>query len=117
MASSKANKKRRQSDALQAYLILGNGEICCASCGNDDMEVLEIDHKIPINRNKHGLKKQAGDNLKRWIIKEHSAGTDVRQQLQILCANCHLKKTRRERREQVEAKYSFESTGQHPLPF
>ena len=115
MASKQANRERRLATAHDAYWILSNGQMCCASCGHDDIEVLEIDHISPIKRKSNGLKEMAGDNLRRCVVKEHRAGTNVREICQLLCANCHVKKTRRERVEMVEESYRPEKIRQNEL--
>lgn len=59
----------------------------CVDCGEDDINVLEFDHKEPLNNHKSprltSLVAQSLDRIKQEISK-----CDVR------CANCHTRKTR-----------------------
>lgn len=72
----------------------------CAECGESDHEVLQYDHVIP--EEKHPLLKQRGKrqaltNLG-WPALREEVG-----KLQVLCANCHIRKTRREERARAVA--------------
>lgn len=61
----------------------------CIDCGNDDIEVLEFDHRIPEDK-KFNLGECLRSGYGWTIIEKEIAKCDVR------CANCHRKKTRRQ---------------------
>lgn len=70
---------------IVAYL----SEHPCIDCGNDDIEVLEFDHRDAMTK-----EFQIGDSIRHGIawkrIELEISKCDVR------CANCHRKKTRRQ---------------------
>lgn len=77
-----------------------NGEACCAWCPQADIDVLCLDH---INNDgaqwaKKGLPR-CGDALYRWLMKN-----DYPPGLQVLCANCNMKKERLRYRDVVNAR-------------
>lgn len=85
---NKKNEKHKRYRAKQraiAIELLG-GE--CQVCGMNDRDVLEFDHIEPLlrrtnkTRSKSGTEKQIIDNDNR------------REEFQLLCSNCHTKKTR-----------------------
>jgi hypothetical protein len=57
---------------------------CCSRCGLSDLDVLNIDHVNDDGRKHRAL---AGSRLYRWIKRNHFPSD-----LQVLCANCNLKK-------------------------
>jgi predicted restriction endonuclease len=66
----------------------------CACCGETEYDFLEVDHIAndgAADRAKHGAgrKGKAGSNWYAWVVKN-----DFPSGLQILCANCHLAKTK-----------------------
>ena len=64
----------------------------CEKCGMSDYDVLQIDHIEPINNNhKHRI-----SNYK--LFRGLASGFFELENLQILCANCHMKKTVMEHR-------------------
>jgi 5-methylcytosine-specific restriction endonuclease McrA len=72
------------------YEILKNAS--CRACGIRDIEVLEFDHINP---------KTKIDNISNMMIKRVYKVEDVLREVkkcQILCANCHRKKTHKERK-------------------
>jgi 5-methylcytosine-specific restriction endonuclease McrA len=76
------DKMRQESDMILAYEILGNK---CVYCGEKDKWVLEIDHIKPIRRAIRGS--FVGKTLYRAILNGKT------ENLQLLCANCHKRKT------------------------
>jgi 5-methylcytosine-specific restriction endonuclease McrA len=81
MAKDRAYRLRQRAKALSA---LGNE---CMVCGMDDLDVLEFDHIEPIFRRTSGVRSK---DSSREILR-HPNPTEV---FQLLCANCHAKKTR-----------------------
>ena len=78
----KARRERKRSKAID---ILGG---CCVVCGIDDKDVLHFDHIEPLKRKTNGIKKQRENYYYVLSINEPS------EVYQLLCANCHTKKTR-----------------------
>ena len=60
----------------------------CAWCGHDDMLCLQLDHIKPVKRRTNGIKAHDSAAFCREIL---SGKTD---NAQVLCANCHMVKTR-----------------------
>ncbi len=59
----------------------------CRNCGISDYEILQIDHIEPISKdNKNRI---CNEKLFKGIV----SGRLSIENLQILCANCHMKKT------------------------
>ena len=77
----KAYRKRQRDKAIN---ILGG---VCMVCGMDDHDVLEFDHIKPL------LRKTVGHKV-RDVYKEVIKHQEPAQDFQLLCANCHTKKTR-----------------------
>ncbi len=62
----------------------------CVLCGNSDYRVLQIDHIKPIRRSKtNPFAREGGTRIRQMIAN----GTRSKDNLQILCANCHQIKT------------------------
>lgn len=80
-AKDKAYRKRQRDKAIN---ILGG---VCMVCGMDDHDVLEFDHIEPL------LRRTIGHKV-RDVYKEVIKHKDPTQDFQLLCANCHTKKTR-----------------------
>ena len=66
---------------IRAIRVLGGA---CKICGERDMRVLQVDHIIPVSKNHE--KRQWGAQRFRVAAKNPRA-------YQVLCANCHMKKT------------------------
>ena len=81
-----SEERRIRKLRKQAFTLLG-GE--CVRCGNRDPEVLTIDH---INGAGPDEKGRGVRMYRRYLDPNYPI-----HQLQLLCANCHLRKTRRER--------------------
>ena len=63
----------------------------CNVCGETDLAVLEVDHIAPVH---------AGRGLARGTVRLYAdllSGRETPFNLQVLCANDHLRKTRQER--------------------
>ena len=78
-------KIHREKDREIAIRLLGG---CCMACGMDDPDVLEFDHIQPLHRKTNNIKNKSGASSE--IIKR----SDRDRVFQLLCANCHRKKTR-----------------------
>lgn len=62
----------------------------CTICGyNDNILALQLDHIIPIRRNKKDLNKRSGSTLYRNIL----LGKEDISNIRLLCANCHAIET------------------------
>ena len=88
---------REYNDKLKRDAIFKLGGRCVAFglplCGISEIDVLQIDHKVPIGRVQN-FKFKSNREFWRAIIAET---IDV-SNLQVLCANCHSRKTMWERR-------------------
>lgn len=83
-------KWQRNKDAInrEKSLIMMGGK--CVNCGNSDFRVLQIDHIIPIRRNKNKeFSREGGTRIRQMIAN----GSRDMKDLQLLCANCHQIKT------------------------
>ena len=74
----------------EAFAMLGSR---CQWCGENDPEVLTIDHIVNDGSGRAGGKVVRGVRMYRVYL----APGYPREKLQLLCANCHTRKTRRER--------------------
>ncbi|MBK8164721.1 MAG: hypothetical protein IPK64_02030 [bacterium] len=64
----------------------------CEACGIDDPEVLQFDHRIPVgSKARRGLREKAASH---GTVREVLAMAEPATQFALLCANCHMKKTR-----------------------
>ena len=88
----KADAKNRIKLKIEVLSYYSNGKPKCLHCGIDDIDVLTIDH---INGGGGKLRATGIEwsALHRWL-KSHNYPSGY----QILCANCHLKKTVASRR-------------------
>ena len=78
-ALDKENNRTLKIEVLEHYC---SSKIKCKDCGNDDLEVLTIDHINSIGR-KH--RKKIGGHLYRWLKKnKYPKG------YQVLCMNCQF---------------------------
>lgn len=64
----------------------------CEACGIEDPEVLQFDHRIPVgSKARRGLREKAASH---GTVREVLAMAQPADQFSLLCANCHVKKTR-----------------------
>jgi 5-methylcytosine-specific restriction endonuclease McrA len=77
----RAYRKRQRQKAID---LLG---AVCQVCGMDDADVLQFDHIEPLFRKTVQHKNK---DVYKEVINHHSPSQDF----QLLCANCHIKKTR-----------------------
>ncbi len=84
-------KEDRYLNKIKALMHCSNpiGSLICNNCGEQDIDVLCIDH-INGGGNRHNktLNSQ-GTNICLWLIKNNYP-----EGYQVLCANCNMKKTR-----------------------
>ena len=83
-----SNKEYQWTDKQMAIFFYSNGKMCCDLCNENDIDVLTIDHIIPILRNGTTKKKHqtAGNRLYQILrIKNYPIG------YRILCRNCNYK--------------------------
>jgi len=77
--------RKRRFEAIRA---LGG---VCVSCGEDDLFVLQIDHVFGDGHleraDRPGVAGRVTDKVVRRVLRGNTRG------LQVLCANCHAKKT------------------------
>lgn len=85
MNNTSYKKEYRRRLRKAAMMLLGGK---CARCQEDDYDVLQFDHIQPLWNVKT---RPANDEIYHDILKGRT------NNLQILCANCHIKKTRDER--------------------
>ncbi len=79
------DKEYRQGLRLQAIKLMGGQ---CSVCLIDDHDVLEFDHIKPLLRRSTGITTKGETALN--VIRDQ----DRDQNFQLLCSNCHTKKTR-----------------------
>lgn len=79
----RTRREQHRREALQKY----GGQ--CSTCGETDIEVLELDH---VNGGGNGM---GGGRLVAWLRKN---SWPTAPPLQVLCANCHSRKTKAEAR-------------------
>ena len=79
------NQRYRKKKRLEAISKMGGH---CINCGIDDADVLEFDHIVPVLRRTNGVTTR-GDSWKQVLA--HPKPDEI---FQLLCANCHTKKTR-----------------------
>ncbi len=91
LTKKQQNKLYRIKERKLALFKLGNQ---CIHCQTRDPDVLQFDHISPIRRKNDNLRLESGDNLVRKIIKTDFS--EISQKIQILCANCHMKKSKQE---------------------
>lgn len=85
-------RMRARVKRVRSELISLLGEVC-AFCGEQDASVLRVDHKAPILRRG----RQVSGTTMGGILAALKKGTENPFNLQLLCANCHNRKTRTER--------------------
>ena len=85
---SQYQKNYGQKLKIRAMYHYSNGELCCARCGINDIDVLCIDH---INGGGNKLRAQLrygmGKAFYRWLRQN-----DFPEGYQVLCFNCNMKK-------------------------
>lgn len=92
-------KNRYQKMRIHTLDFLGGR---CAVCSFSDYDVLQIDHIIPI-------KLSAGKRMSNNQMFFHILNGNIsKNELQILCANCHMKKTVLELRKKSSPTELFE---------
>lgn len=80
-------RKQRRERKTAVIAMLGGA---CEHCGNNDPRVLEIDHVVPLRRPERTKNSgDAGSELWRRVL----TGRVARDNVQLLCANCHAIKT------------------------
>lgn len=79
------DKRYRQGLRLKAIELMGGR---CSVCLIDDHDVLEFDHITPLLRRTSGIKSKG--ETAAHVIRDQ----DRDNNFQLLCANCHTKKTR-----------------------
>lgn len=85
-------RRRYSKNRVKILDILGGK---CVNCGHSDYDVLQIDHIIPI-------KFPSGRRLSNMqMFFRILNGKLSPKELQILCANCHMKKTVMELRKKI----------------
>lgn len=94
---ARALKDKRYRERTRAKAIDLLGSVCCV-CGMDDPDVLEFDHIKPLLRKSSGEK---GRDVYRTVL----ASESPLDEFQLLCANCHTKKTR------LNGEYSYTPPG------
>ena len=92
--------QKRNAEWLDAY----KAERGCARCGERDSVVLQFDHIDPATKPKH----QYNPLRQNWTVNWTMLGKERREmelaKCQVLCANCHLRKTKKEVREFWDAR-------------
>lgn len=84
-----AHKKIRERN--RAYVIEYLTKNPCVACGENDIRVLEFDHIDPSTK-KH--------NVGRMVASQHHSIAAIQKEIdkcQVICANCHRRKTHEER--------------------
>lgn len=83
-------QRRRLFYRKEVFRILGKE---CSSCGISDERVLQLDHIKPILR-----KPEERDGSGSWTWQQLALGKITSDNLQVLCANCHMIKTIEDRK-------------------
>lgn len=82
-------RKRHIIEREYAFKVLGNK---CKVCGINDLRVLQIDHIKAIRRKNNSDPYESGSRLRQRI---YNKSRNLKN-LQLLCANCHQIKTKKE---------------------
>jgi len=86
-------KEQRRKHKAAVLALLGSR---CSVCGNDDVRVLELDHIVPLKRNRTTNVAAGFNGTELW---RRVAKGDIKDdEVQLLCANCHAIKTADDRR-------------------
>jgi len=96
-----------QRTRLKAIMVMGGK---CERCGIDDPDVLQFDHVVPILRGKSGVTNKGGPY--REIINHGNEDG----KFQLLCANCHVKKTRQNKEYLSSDYFSEPEHEEQPTP-
>ncbi len=84
---------RRYNDEVTAQFkeacinMYSNGDACCAWCPQSDIDVLCLDHINNDGKQWRATGVRSGKHLYKWLI-----DNDYPEGLQVLCANCNMKK-------------------------
>ena len=81
------NEKYRQTRLKVLQHIGPNGEAKCAHCGEDDYDMLDIDHINGRGKRKTLFEKLGSKELATWLKKNN--WPDVSLHFQVLCRNCN----------------------------
>jgi hypothetical protein len=92
----RAYLRERRDDAID---MLGG---VCEQCGDPDTAVLQINHKVPVLRRDRGRDTHSGSALVASIL----TGRARMSELEILCANCHMRDTTEFHRRRSCARHS-----------
>jgi hypothetical protein len=84
----KRARERRKRERLRAAALWRLGNVC-ETCGFTDTDCLTCDHRDPLHRRTNGLPEGTGDTYNEVLRMG-----DPRTKFALLCANCHVKKTR-----------------------
>ncbi len=90
-AYTKQMSKKRKQVRFRLKVL---SKSCCRVCGESDISVLEFDHIDPTTK-KHNISKMVKVCMPISEIKEEM------RKCQILCFNCHVKKTKLERSSKI----------------
>ena len=85
------DSQKRIRERNRQYIIEYLTKNPCSSCGEKDLLVLDFDHIIPATK-KH--------NVSRMVSSQHHSIKAIQTEIdkcQVLCANCHRRKTYKER--------------------
>lgn len=87
---ARVNIYNRGTRAHQRLALLRMVGLTCARCGESDLPVLHIDHIIPRPTDT----RSRGGPGTQTLLSQLRSGKDRLSNLQTLCANCHMRKTR-----------------------
>lgn len=85
------DSQKRIRERNRAFLIEYLKEHPCSSCGEQDLLVLDLDHVDPATKKY---------NVSRMVSSQHHSIKKIQEEIdkcQVLCANCHRRKTYKER--------------------
>jgi len=91
-----AKKRRRQRADTKKFVLDGYSKSSaeCACCGNSNMDVLGLDHIVPIRRrNTGGRDEDVSDDLRSALKSEYKKTGKWKDGFQVLCENCNLAKS------------------------
>jgi 5-methylcytosine-specific restriction endonuclease McrA len=83
--------QKRIRERNRAYVVAFLKNHPCSHCGETDLRVLEFDHVAPATKK---------FNVGRMVSSQHHSIASIQKEIdkcQVLCANCHRKKTHAER--------------------
>lgn len=85
LTNSQWHRLKRKILVLSIY---SNYKMCCELCGEDDTDVLTLDH---INGNGHKHRKEVGTDFYCWIVRNHFP-----HGYRVLCFNCNWRERLKE---------------------